>query len=74
MTLDELEKNTTAKIKSIEHPDVALLSRVMALGLIPGESVQVINLAPLGCPIQIKVGDTFISVRKADAKFIEVEV
>lgn len=74
MTLDKLSKNSAATIISLTHPDTALLSRIMALGIIPGEQIEVINVAPLGCPMQVKIGDTFVSVRKADAQFVEIEV
>ncbi|MEJ6476220.1 FeoA family protein [Pseudoalteromonas piscicida] len=74
MTLDKLSKNGVATITSLTHPDTALLSRIMALGIMPGEQIEVINVAPLGCPMQVKIGDTFVSVRKADAQFVEIEV
>ncbi|QTL34458.1 FeoA family protein [Pseudoalteromonas viridis] len=72
MTLADLKPNDTAIIAGIEHPDAALISRVMALGLIPGEAISVLNIAPLGCPIQTKVGNTYISIRKTDARFIQL--
>ncbi|CCQ10087.1 hypothetical protein PALB_9520 [Pseudoalteromonas luteoviolacea B = ATCC 29581] len=72
MTLNELKANDVAYIKQILHPDLALVSRILALGLIPGELIQVLNVAPMGCPLQVKVGGTFVSVRRSDATFIEL--
>lgn len=74
MTLDQVSKHTTAVITALTHSDSALLSRVMALGIIPGEPISVVNVAPLGCPLQVKVGDTLISVRKSDAQHIEIKI
>ncbi|WMN61589.1 ferrous iron transport protein A (plasmid) [Pseudoalteromonas xiamenensis] len=74
MTLNELKKNQTATISAINHPDVALVSRILALGIVPGEELKVLNVAPMGCPLQIQVGGTFVSIRKADAVFIQLSV
>lgn len=72
MTLADLQPNDSAIIAGIAHPDAALISRVMALGLIPGEVITVLNVAPLGCPIQTQVGNAYISIRKTDARFIQL--
>ena len=46
----------------------------MALGIIPGEQLKVTNIAPMGCPLQIQLANTLVSVRKKDAQFIQVEL
>lgn len=73
MTLNELKPNQSATISSINHPDVALVSRILALGIIPGEVLKVLNVAPMGCPLQVQVGDTFVSIRRHDAAFIQLK-
>ena len=55
-----------------EHAE--LRSRLYALGIIPGSKVEVLRFAPLGDPMQIKVGNSLISIRKSEAKVIEVEL
>lgn len=74
MTLEQLPQHKTAVITALTHSDSALLSRIMALGIIPGEPIAIANVAPLGCPLQVKVGDTLVSVRKSDAQHIEIEI
>ena len=49
-------------------------SRLLSLGLIPGSTIQVMRIAPLGDPMQVKVGGSTLSIRKADADVISVEV
>ena len=51
-----------------------LRSRLFALGVIPGAIVEVLRIAPLGDPMQIKVGGSFISIRKSEAAIITVEI
>jgi ferrous iron transport protein A len=51
-----------------------LKSRLYALGVIPGSTLDILRFAPLGDPIQIKVRGTFISIRKSDAEVIKVKI
>ena len=51
-----------------------LRSRLYALGVIPGSALEILRFAPLGDPMQVKVGGSFISIRKAEANIIQVEI
>ncbi len=51
-----------------------LKSRLYALGLIPGSTLDILRFAPLGDPIQVKVRGSFISIRKSDAEVIRVKI
>jgi ferrous iron transport protein A len=46
--------------------------RLMELGLIEGAELQVVRRAPLGDPLQIRVGDCELSVRCSEAGLVEV--
>ncbi len=46
--------------------------RIMDMGLIPGERIKVIRIAPLGDPIDILVKGASISIRKREASFVIV--
>jgi ferrous iron transport protein A len=72
MTLNELKPKQKAVIDALNYQDIALASRIMALGIVPGEQIELMNVAPMGCPLQVKVGDTLVSVRKSDADFISL--
>ncbi|GAB1263951.1 hypothetical protein NBRC116493_08010 [Aurantivibrio infirmus] len=50
-----------------------ILSRLYALGVFPGADVKVLRHAPLGDPIQLKVGRSLISIRKFEAETISIE-
>jgi DtxR family transcriptional regulator, Mn-dependent transcriptional regulator len=48
--------------------------RMMDMGLVPGSEVSVLRVAPLGDPIEFTVKGYSLSLRKSEAREIEVEV
>ncbi len=46
--------------------------RLMELGLIEGSEVEVVRRAPLGDPLQLRLGDSELSLRSRDAAMVEV--
>lgn len=73
MTLQDIIRGKQYIIQSIATLDQALTSKILALGIIPGECIELMHKAPLGDPMQIKVGATYISIRRKDGQFVEVE-
>ena len=55
------------------HGQGAVKRRIMDMGITRGTSLFVRKVAPLGDPIELTVRGYELSVRKADAEFIEVE-
>ena len=72
MTLNQLEKSQKALIISIHTNNVPL--KLIEMGCLPGNVVEVLQIAPLNDPLYIKVNDSFLSIRKDLAKEIEVEL
>lgn len=72
MTLDVLKKSQKGNIVSINSEKVPL--KLIEMGCLPGNIVEVLQIAPLSDPIYIKVSDAFLSIRKDLAKEIEVEL
>ena len=54
-------------------PDHPAFQRLLAMGLLPGTSVQVVQVAPLGDPVEIEFNGMRLSLRKADAAAVEVD-
>ncbi len=52
----------------------AVKRRIMDMGITKGVEIYVRKVAPLGDPIEITVRGYELSLRKADAEMIEVEV
>lgn len=54
-------------------PDHPAFQRLLAMGLLPGTDVRVVQVAPLGDPVEIEFNGMRLSLRKADAGAVEVE-
>ncbi|RQO31155.1 ferrous iron transport protein A [Taibaiella sp. KBW10] len=72
MLLSQVQKGQVATIKKIEASDT--LVQLMEMGFLEGHSVIVDHIAPMGDPMAINVSGYVLSIRKADAATIWVEV
>ncbi|MDH4064074.1 MAG: ferrous iron transport protein A [Acidobacteriota bacterium] len=50
-----------------------VVRRLLEMGLVPGTTVTVQREAPLGDPVEVRVRNYALSIRRADALGIEVE-
>ena len=71
MTLNEVKPGNTVKVVSLTG-EGGVKRRIMDMGITKGVSVTVRKIAPLGDPIELTVRGYELSIRKADAGFIEV--
>ncbi|PCJ28812.1 MAG: ferrous iron transport protein A [Flavobacteriales bacterium] len=71
MTLDQLIENESGIIKQINDESLAI--QLLAMGFLIGEEVKLERVAPLNDPILITSGTNHISIRKIDAKNIDIE-
>lgn len=72
-TLDHLKPGERGTITSLSG-ESALMQRLMELGVFDGQEVEVIALAPLGDPIEIRCGDSRLSLRRREAASIQVQL
>lgn len=70
-TLDQLAAGERAVIASVDCPP-AIARRLMELGVLPGTEVEVIRRAPLGDPLEIALRGVHLSLRKSEARNIDV--
>ena len=73
MTLDQLPLGQTAVITAVGG-ERALRCHLLDMGLIPKTRVVVEKIAPLGDPLELRVRGYSLSLRKEDAREIQVEV
>jgi Fe2+ transport system protein FeoA len=71
-SLHELHLGQRARITSLEGND-ALVQRLMEMGLLEDTEVEVVGFAPLGDPMEIRVGDYRLSLRRSEAARVGVE-
>ena len=73
MRLHELKPGTKAVILDVEG-DTTLRQRLLGMGLTKGVEIKVIRNAPLKDPMEIEVRGYNLSIRKAEAEKVIVEV
>ncbi len=73
MTLDELKPGQKATILRIEG-DGPLVQRLMALGLLEGSDVSMTRRALGGDPVEVQVMGYALSLRREEARRVEVQV
>ena len=74
IALSQASTGDSCLVLNIKSEPPELKSRLYTLGIIPGSLLHVLRFAPLGDPMQLRVGGSFISIRKAEADVIAVEV
>ncbi len=73
MTLAELETGKEATIRKIGGKG-AIRRRLMDMGLVRGVSIERVKAAPMGDPVEYLVRGYHLSLRKAEAELVEVEL
>lgn len=74
MNLSNLKPGQQGKILKLESSIGPIRRRLMDMGVIPGEIVKVEKVAPMGDPIEVTVKSYNLSLRKNEARGIEIEV
>lgn len=74
MNLAMLKPGQQGRIIKLESSIGPLRRRLMDMGVIAGELVKVEKVAPMGDPIEITVKGYSLSLRKGEARGIEIEV
>lgn len=73
MTIDELKSGQSAKVLKIGGTG-ELRQHFLDMGLIPGVIVSLIKFAPMGDPLELRIFNYELTLRKAEAAQIEVEL
>lgn len=72
LPLPELPLGTPATIARIDGTD-HITQRLLELGLLEGDIVEIIGVAPLGDPLEIRLQHGVLSLRRTEAVRILVE-
>jgi ferrous iron transport protein A len=71
-TLADLRRGESAIIDSFTDKEISL--KLLEMGCLPGEVVQVRNIAPFGDPIAIFVSGYTLGLRKAEASSVIIRL
>lgn len=72
MKLSELKPGQEAVILEFSGEDISI--KLMEMGLVPGESILLEQVAPLGDPISVHVSGYHLSLRLSEAEQVVVEL
>ena len=72
-TLDQIRPGQDAEVLALTG-DPGLVQRFYELGLMEGERVELVAFAPLGDPIEIRLGNARLTLRKAEAAGVTVSL
>ena len=71
-SLDRLCPGQRGRIVALRG-DAAVVGRLMEMGMLEGDEVELIAFAPLGDPLEVRLGDYRLSLRRSEAARVEVE-
>lgn len=72
-TLSQLAPGQTGIIAKVRGSG-SIQRRIIDMGVVTGTKVEMLKFAPLGDPIEVRVKGFNLSLRKAEAEFIELEI
>ena len=73
MTLKDVPLGQTVKVRRLSG-EGPVKRRIMDMGITKGIEIYARKVAPLGDPVEVTVRGYELSLRKADAEMIEVEM
>jgi len=74
MKIKDLEVGQRAKVIRYTATDRNYRQKLLRMGLVKGVSFELIRIAPLGDPVEIRLKDFNLSLRKDEADTLEIEV
>ena len=73
VSLDLLRMGTCARVLAVKG-EGAVTRRLMEMGVVPGAPVRVIKCAPLGDPLEVRVRNYHLALRRNEAQNISVVI
>ena len=73
MRINKLVKGDRVRLVDFGNTDVEYRRRLLSLGITRGIELSIIRVAPLGCPLQVEVRGTYLTLRKDEASLLEWE-
>lgn len=72
ITLDRLKPGQRAVIRTVRG-EGPLAQRLLEMGLLAGEAVRMVRVAPAGDPLEIEILGYSLSLRRNEAAAVDVE-
>lgn len=72
MTLADLKRGQNAVISDVSSKAIPL--KLLEMGCLPGNSVELVQIAPFADPIYLNINGTHLAIRKETANHILIEM
>ena len=72
LTVNDLKRGDKCLIKDVATELLPI--KLLELGCLPGNSIELVEIAPLGDPLDLIINDTHMAIRREMAQYIEVEL
>lgn len=69
----DLKPGDRARVRGLRAGAPAYRAKLLAMGLLPGTVVEVLRMAPLGDPVELRVRGYQLSLRRAEAEVLELD-
>lgn len=73
LALSDLSPGDVVRISGFHKADKAYRQKLLAMGLTPNTTIEIIRRAPLGDPIEIRVRNFYLTLRQQEAALLKIE-
>ena len=73
MKITDFVQGDRVRLVDFGQTDVLYRRRLLSLGITRGVALFVVRVAPLGCPVQVEVRGTSLTLRKEEACHLQWE-
>jgi ferrous iron transport protein A len=73
IALKDLRVGDRGLVRGYEEGGRAYRRKLLSMGLTPGVELEVIRVAPLGDPVEIRVRGTSVTLRRDEAAALQME-
>lgn len=73
ITLKEMKVGDQGRVEGFEEGGAIYRRKLLAMGLTPGAAFQVVRVAPMGDPVEVRVRGASVMLRKDEAAALQVE-
>jgi len=70
-TIADLQIGGKGIIKDVSSSDIPL--KLLEMGCLPGNEVELLQIAPLSDPLYLNINDCHVAIRKETAALIKIE-
>ena len=71
-TIEKIKKGEKAIIKDFDADVIPL--KLLEMGCLPGNTVELLQIAPLGDPLYLNINGSHLAIRIETAREIEIEI